>query len=141
MKKVDRAGFLPYRIKDNYRIEFLFMKPSDPTFGGSHFQIAKGHVDPTDQSFLSAALRECEEELGVSPDQLENIKPVGIFHGRTHYFLGRLKKDYILKPFCSETGEIAFLDEGTFSLIGRELHRDVVKKAKELIVNSETLVF
>lgn len=140
MKKVERAGLLPYRLSNNWKVEYLFMKPSDPTYGGSNFQIAKGHVDPTDASYLAAALRECEEELGVSADQFESIEKIGVFHGRTHYFLGKLKEDFVLKPFCQETGEIAFLDYSTFSLIGRDLHKDVVKRARDLIADSYSVV-
>lgn len=67
-----KAGVIPY-VKTEDGIIMLFMKPSDPAYGGPHYQIAKGEVDPGETS-LSAALREGEEELGLLPSNVKNIK-------------------------------------------------------------------
>lgn len=136
--KIIRAGFLPYVVDDGWRIKFLFMKPSDPRYGGNQWQVAKGQVDPDDLSFEFAALRECNEELGVDIKDIvrDSVQYLGVFHGRTHYYTGRLKDGYVLGQPCQETGGVTFLDIATYRLIGRELHLDVVEKAHSVILSS-----
>ena len=43
-EKVNRAGVIPFYLEEG-EIKMLFMKPSDPKFGGKCFQIAKGNRD------------------------------------------------------------------------------------------------
>jgi putative chitinase len=58
-----RAGLVPY-FNDGKQIKYLFMIPSDPAYGGSKPNIAKGRVD-TGESLVDTAVREAEEELGA----------------------------------------------------------------------------
>lgn len=63
-----KAGIVPF-LFDGERVKMLFMVPSNPNFGGTKWQIAKGKVDPG-ESVTEAALREGKEELGF---KLSNI--------------------------------------------------------------------
>lgn len=58
-----KAGIVPYLINEDDQIEMYFMIPSDPAYGGSQPQIAKGRLDGQDP--IDAAFREGEEELGL----------------------------------------------------------------------------
>lgn len=58
-----RAGIIPYIIVDGV-VKFMMMTPSDPVFGGTRAQIAKGRIDSGDTP-LSTAIKEGSEELGL----------------------------------------------------------------------------
>lgn len=70
IEKVKRkAGIVPYVVWNGIPYA-LVMKPSDPGWGGSLFQIAKGGVEKG-EDMLSAAFREGEEELGIRSNDIE----------------------------------------------------------------------
>lgn len=72
MTKVNkiRVGAVPYIIKEG-ELWFYFMVPSDPNFGGTKPQIAKGIYEGED-SLQAEALREAEEELGLKPSNIRH---------------------------------------------------------------------
>lgn len=59
-----RAGLVPFYIDENGVIHVLLMRPSDPYYGGEHWQIAKGIVETED--LQEEAFREGSEELGIT---------------------------------------------------------------------------
>lgn len=67
----DKAGIIPYYINDNQVFVYL-MIPSDPRYGGTEPQIAKGQIDG-EESPQQAAVREGEEELGLKVSNLKNV--------------------------------------------------------------------
>jgi len=72
LKSVRKAGIIPY-YRDATGVKMLFMKPSDPKFGGSRFQIAKGNIDPGENA-QTAAIREGVEELGLISSNITKIE-------------------------------------------------------------------
>lgn len=60
---ITKAGIIPF-IRTERGIEMMFMRSSDPDFGGPDPMIAKGHVDEGETP-EQAAIREGEEELGL----------------------------------------------------------------------------
>lgn len=66
-----KAGIVPYYFDENNVFVYL-MIPSDPAYGGSSPQIAKGRVDPG-ESAQQTAIREGEEELGLKPTNIKSI--------------------------------------------------------------------
>lgn len=125
--KVFRAGIIPYMIEDGGLV-MLFMRPSNPDFGGDTFQIAKGKYEEGEQA-LQAALREGEEELGLFSGNINQIHALGTFLGRTEFFLAEIKdKDMFGDPHF-ETKEVKWMPPDQFYKEGRDLHKPVVKAA------------
>ena len=133
----NRAGLLPYRI-NNGKIEYLFMRPSNPQYGGPHLQIAKGKIEQFEEP-VDAAVREACEELGITKDSFfpqtlsliwEDKYSNGLF---CKIWMARLKDNIILQQPCYETGEIAYLTLENFLLYGRDIHHKIVIKADKFL--------
>lgn len=135
---VYRAGTIPYIIEDG-KISMLFMKPSDVEFGGDKYQIAKGKVEPEDETHLSAAIRECREELGLFVGNIVKTEEVGVFMGRTTIFVTKVKnKDMFGEP-SFETESVKWMTSDQFQTDGRDLHKPVVLAAVRKIMKIENM--
>lgn len=99
-EKVKRGAIIPYAIEDN-EVYVALMKPSDPKYGGSDFQIAKGIQEPG-ESIEKTAIREGEQELGL--DLSNDIKLIwDNKKGGITYFC--VKVEIVgLKPEANEQG-------------------------------------
>lgn len=130
-----RAGLVPYIIESG-KILMMFMKPSDPAFGGDEFQIAKGKVEDEDDSFQDAALREAKEEIGLFEGNVIKTEEVGTFMGRTTVFVSKVKNKDMFGMPSFETGDVSWMTPEQFQLDGRILHRPViaavVRKIKQM---------
>ena len=134
---VFRAGVIPYLIEGG-KIKMLFMKPSDPRYGGDTFQIAKGKIDENEDD-KTAALREGKEELGLFSGNIIETIPLGNFLGRMSVYVVKvLDKDLFGDPHF-ETKETRWMSEGEFLREGRELHRHVIKAAIRAIKQRERI--
>lgn len=71
---IERAGIIPFALDEDGKVVMLFMKPSDPTYGGTEWQIAKGGIDPGEKP-INAAIREGKEELGLLKNNIKKIYP------------------------------------------------------------------
>jgi 8-oxo-dGTP pyrophosphatase MutT (NUDIX family) len=98
-----KAGIIPY-IHGEDGIKMLFMKPSNPKFGGSQFQIAKGNLDPGEDT-LSAAIREGTEELGLVTTNIAKLSKL-----TTQRLTGQ-DETYIITVYAAEVK-----DESNFTL-------------------------
>ena len=74
-RQKDRAAFYPYYFGDQEPF-VLMMIPSDPMYGGSEPQVAKGTIEKG-ESPKNTAIREVHEELGLRPDNFTNFRQVG----------------------------------------------------------------
>lgn len=135
MEKIYRAGIIPFFV-ENEEIQMLFMKPSDPTYGGEYFQIAKGKVDDGETN-EEAALREGFEELGLLKDNIDELFDLGSYLGRTNIFLARIKNKDNFTNFHFETAETRWLTLYEFKSFGRNLHYSVVQTAIDYITVSK----
>lgn len=136
-KKIYRSGVIPYHVEDG-NIAMLFMKPSDPKYGGSNFQIGKGKLEEGEDP-QEAGLREAKEELGLFAGNIEEVTKVGQFMGRTHVYIAKIKdKDMFGEPHF-ETKETKWLTPDEFQKEGRDLHKPVIKSAVRLINKKENL--
>ena len=106
-KKVYRAGTIPYIVEDGI-IKMMFMRPSDPEYGGDKFQIAKGKVED-DESTMDAALREAKEELGLFIGNVIATEEVGVFMGRTTVYVAKVKDRNMFGEPSFETSDTAWL--------------------------------
>jgi 8-oxo-dGTP pyrophosphatase MutT (NUDIX family) len=137
MAKIFRAGVIPYYFNKLGELRMLFMKPSDPKFGGDQFQISKGKQEENEQPF-DAALREGSEELGLKVLNVETVHPLGTFLGRTEIFLAKIKDPSDFGEPHFETGETKWMSIEEFKAAGRDIHKPIVKAAIELLkVNGE----
>jgi len=59
-----RSGVVPYYFNDQHQLMVYLMRPSDPDYGGTDWQIAKGKMEPG-LSLLDNAMKEGAEELGL----------------------------------------------------------------------------
>lgn len=117
----------------------LFMVPSDPAYGGSRPQIAKGNVDEG-EDLLTAALREAEEELGFVEANIatEPIEAWG--GGLVGMKTGGGDLPYSMKVFAVqvkdksaftdphyETGSVHWLSAEEFAQVGRASQNEAVQ--------------
>ena len=136
-KKVYRAGTIPYIVEDGI-IKMMFMRPSDPEYGGDKFQIAKGKVEDG-ESTMDAALREAKEELGLFIGNVIATEEVGVFMGRTTVYVAKVKDRNMFGEPSFETADTAWLSLTEFADVGRDLHYHVVQAAHSMIEKSEKL--
>jgi 8-oxo-dGTP pyrophosphatase MutT (NUDIX family) len=133
-----KAGIIPYFYDRMGTLLMMFMVPSDPKFGGSHFQIAKGGVDETDASQEAAAVREGEEELGLSPANIKKIEHLitSSFTGRTESYKLSVYLAHIKDPMAFgtphfETGKVGWLTAADFASKGRGIQNSFVQLAAQ----------
>lgn len=123
---VKKAGIIPY-IKKEDKVLMLFMRPSDPKFGGLYWQIAKGGID-AGESAEAAARREGHEELGLRASNIDHMWPVGVTKNVKIYAC----EVYSMKDFDQphyETGATQWMTAEEFERSGRDIHKSVVRAA------------
>ena len=76
--KSPRAAILPIHKHPELGWRVYLMIPSDPKFGGTQPQIAKGEIDKGETA-MAAAIREGEEELGLVQSNALHIEQ--FWHG------------------------------------------------------------
>lgn len=130
-----RAGLIPYTVQEGV-VHMMFMKPSDPEFGGDYYQIAKGKVEQGETS-LAAALREAKEEIGLFIGNVIKTEEVGVFMGRTTVFVSKVKDPSMFGEPHFETGSTKWLTMEAFMNEGRGLHKPVVQAAHRKILKLE----
>lgn len=134
-KKINRGGVIPYQIDDEGNIKMLFMRPSDPAYGGSEWQIAKGKIELDDDDIEAGAFREAEEELGLFTPNTTNRKKIGMFLGRTTIYIAKVIDPSPSKfgDFTEETAGTRWMTPEEFKAEGRDLHKAIVKAAVRAI--------
>lgn len=108
------------------------MKPSDPEFGGPHFQISKGKQE-NGETALDAAIREGAEELGLRVLNISRIHPLGTFLGRTEVFMASIVDPQDFGPPDYETSETKWMTPDEFRTSGRPLHKQIVRAAVDML--------
>ncbi len=131
-KDVTRGGVIPYYTDDDGQLRMMFMQPSDPKYGGSDFQIAKGKIDPSDTSIEEGAFREAQEELGLFLPNVSERHEVGRF-GTISVFIAKIKDVNQFGEHDHETGAIQWMTPQEFQTEGRSWQRPIVKAAVRLI--------
>lgn len=135
-KKRERGGVIPYYIKDD-EIVMMFMKPSDPQYGGKCFQIAKGKLDDGETP-EEAAFREAEEELGLFRPNVVDKASLGQFRNM-HIFVAKIKDPNMFGDTTHETGAVAWWTPEEFQSEGRDWQKPIVKAAIRKIKKIENL--
>jgi 8-oxo-dGTP pyrophosphatase MutT (NUDIX family) len=136
-EKVYRAGVIPFYVEEG-EIKMLFMQPSDPKFGGEHFQVAKGKQEEGETD-KETAFREAGEELGLFNGNIIEKHDLGNFLGRTRIFLAEIEDPNMFGDPDFETGAVKWLTLNEFKDIGRDLHKPIVKAAVRCITDKKNL--
>ena len=129
----EKAGLIPW-IETEDGIKMLFMKSSNPAYGGSKWQISKGHMDKGEKP-LAIAVREAEEELGVRKSDMSNVTLVGKFKlsGDVEDYILHIYKAHMkttkVGPHDSEVGKVKWMTPKEFMSSGRNIHIPIIKKA------------
>ena len=132
-----RAGMIPYLIVDG-EVLMMFMKPSETLYGGDQFQLCKGVVEENEDN-RTAALREGAEELGLRQENIETVTELGNFLGRTTVYVAKVHDQHNFDEPHYETDQVAWMSCNEFTKSGRELHRDIVQLAEQVIRKEEGL--
>jgi len=143
IKILQKAGIIPYYIDDDGLPEMMFMVPSDPTYGGPDFQIAKGFVDGN-ESIKNAAVREGSEELGLITSNIISISKIGskIVTGDLDTYQMTVYVAEVSDPgnfgeTDYETGDRAWLTMDEYAVKGKKSHLGFVSKANEFILRTK----
>ena len=126
-KKIYRAGIIPYHIQED-NIQMMFMLPSDTTYGGNCFQIAKGKQEEGENN-EETAFREAKEELGLFKGNCTNIHKLGNFLGRTMIYVVEVADPNFFGDPHFETQETKWMSPEEFYSSGRDLHKPIVQAA------------
>jgi 8-oxo-dGTP pyrophosphatase MutT (NUDIX family) len=132
-----RAGMIPYLIEDG-EVLMMFMKPSETLYGGDQFQLCKGVVEDGEDN-RTAALREGAEELGLREENTLSVTELGNFLGRTTVYVAKVNNTTDFDVPHYETDEVTWLTCDQFMKVGRDLHKDIVQLAEQVIRKEEDL--
>ena len=134
-QKIRKAGCLPYHYQDG-EIKLLFMKPSDPAYGGPNYQIAKGNID-FGYSSEETAKKEALEELGISIENTkgmfflfcDTLKPRGGPGYEMFIYAAETIDPHNLLPFHYETSSIRWMGAEEIGIKTRIIQRKIIYKA------------
>ena len=110
-------------------LRILLLVRTDRGIHGGQVALPGGRPEPGDQDFLATALREAEEQVGLSPsrvDVLATLEPIETKETgfRVHPFLGRVPATFDWRP---QPEEVAGLLTPAVAMLGdpeqRGLHR------------------
>jgi hypothetical protein len=108
---INKAGMVPYYKDKNNIYYFMFMRPSNPLYGGKQFQFAKGFCDDG-MTPIKTAIKEGMEELGLIKSNISSIQYIGVekVKGYNLHLFGCniIDKDFFIPPQY-ETGSIIWL--------------------------------
>ncbi len=136
-KPIYRAAMVPYVVEDG-QIWMLFQKPSDPTYGGDSYQLAKGKVEEGETA-EEAAVREAQEEVGLfRGNVVKGPEHVGLFLGRTDVYVCKVKDRDLFGLPSDETESTKWMTLEDFLNEGRLLHKPVVQACIRAIERLET---
>lgn len=131
------AGVIVFYLNENSEREYLLLK-----YPEGHLDFVKGHIDSTDEDLKFTALRELEEETGITDIQLvENyFKSTfytyyreGVQHDKqVDYFLGKVSsKEIVLSHEHTDFVWLKFSDA---------LNSISYDNAKELLLSAENFL-
>jgi 8-oxo-dGTP pyrophosphatase MutT (NUDIX family) len=121
-----KVALIPYHDD-----KILVARSSNPMFGGPHFALAKGTVDPG-ENLQEAALREAQEELGLKVENmvLSTFKHLGNFKTFNYIlsvYVCKVKDPNDFNEHDWEIAETKWMTVKEFMVIGREQHKPIVQ--------------
>jgi len=116
----------------------MFMKPSNPKYGGKKFQLAKGKFEEGETA-EEAGFREASEELGLEQVNILSSFRVGEFLGRTTVFAAKIRDTNAFSDWCDETESTGWMTLKEFMKTGRTLHKPVVQSLHRQVSQQESI--
>jgi 8-oxo-dGTP pyrophosphatase MutT (NUDIX family) len=108
---IESAALVPvYRDRDG-RVRLVLIRRGAGGVHGGHLAFPGGKRDPDDASMQDTAVREAEEEIGLSKDEIEVICALPPIDTRTsgfriHPFLARIMRPAVWRPCEREVAEV-----------------------------------
>ncbi len=105
------AVLVPIFRDSDRRLRIVLIVRVDRGLHGGQLALPGGKADEDDESLIATALREAEEEIGLSPDEVEVIAELApVRSGPTrfdvHPFLARIPADVQWRPSEDEVVEV-----------------------------------
>jgi 8-oxo-dGTP pyrophosphatase MutT (NUDIX family) len=105
------AVLVPVFRDEDGRLRLVLIVRSDRGLHGGQLALPGGKADADDESLLATALREAEEEVGLSPEEVVVIAELDpVYSGPTrfdvHAFLARIPADVQWRPSEDEVVEV-----------------------------------
>jgi 8-oxo-dGTP pyrophosphatase MutT (NUDIX family) len=102
---------VPVFRDDEGRLRLVLIVRTDRGLHGGQLAVPGGKVDAGDETLMATALREAEEEIGLSPTEVEviaELAPVrsGPTDFEVHAFLGRIPPSIRWRPNADEVVEV-----------------------------------
>ena len=135
----NKAGVIPFIVKDG-KVLMMFMKSSDPEYGGAAPQIAKGSLDKGETP-KAGAMREAEEELGLRKSNLDSELML-VWHASHEgqdaeyafsIYVVRVKSQEDFGEFHFETESVHWMTLDEFAARGRKSQLGIVTTAATFI--------
>ena len=138
-----KAGIIPYYIDKDGLPRMMFMIPSDPAYGGSSFQIAKGFIDAGEDD-RTAETREGAEELGLVESNIKHIERIAskVLTGTVDTYQMTVFAAEIIDPtnFVEtdyETEERGWLTMEEYFSKGKPSHLSFVQQTHDYILRAD----
>jgi 8-oxo-dGTP pyrophosphatase MutT (NUDIX family) len=105
------AVLVPVFRDEDGRLRLVLIVRTDRGLHGGQLAVPGGKVDAGDETLVATALREAEEEIGLSPAEVEviaELAPVrsGPTEFEVHAFLGRIPPSVQWRPNAEEVVEV-----------------------------------
>jgi 8-oxo-dGTP pyrophosphatase MutT (NUDIX family) len=105
------AVLVPVFRDEDGRLRLVLIVRTDRGLHGGQLALPGGKVDANDETLTATALREAEEEIGLSPSEVSVIGELGsVRSGPTdfevHAFLARIPPDIQWRPNADEVVEV-----------------------------------
>jgi 8-oxo-dGTP pyrophosphatase MutT (NUDIX family) len=105
------AVLVPVFRDEEGRLRLVLIVRTDRGLHGGQLAVPGGKVDTGDETLMATALREAEEEIGLSPAEVEviaELTPVrsGPTDFEVHAFLGRIPPSVQWRPNADEVVEV-----------------------------------
>lgn len=131
-----RAGIIPYYIDNDGSVLVYTMIPSDPAYGGTSPQMAKGQIDEGMDAY-ETALKEGHEEIGLRKDNIVDLQVLGVYSKIAVYFCTVRNPELWDEPHY-ETGWSGWINiSEDFSQI-RDIHQPIFMDLYERVSQKGT---
>jgi len=136
----ERAGAMPVYKDEDGKYYVALMKPSDPKYGGTAYQVAKGQIDTKNgkkESPEETAVKEVWQELGIKIKESDLIK-IWNRNKMMFFYIAKVKNKNSSGPQPNEHGQIetesiVWWDLDTAEKKMRDWQRPLVKEVREAL--------
>lgn len=140
-----KAGVVPFYIENN-NIKIMLVIPSNPAYGGTHYQISKGRQDGNEKP-IETAKREAFEEMGLDKSNVSDFffcakeKIQGMTRSyNLHIFAAEIKNPLKFSKSDFEIKTKNWIDADNIMII-RRTQQSLIKKVIKQIKKRKNIKF